>query len=443
MLPNLKDLIQWGTALLLIAVSSRLRLAPVFGYLFAWQLPFVLLDQRALLPYTVALWALPAASIVACLSARFCPQPGCYSKLAMFAVCLLYADLLLSYCLSGNWDVYHQLLSFGFGLTCAFTLRSKGEFWACALMLGLYLAADSLGYAFQGQQMANTDILGIDRAVNEVIGDRNYKAFGFAVGVMLGVSLVLYNKSALSELHIPQSFGAVLGSVAKPVGAAIVVTCGYALLQTQSRSGIIILIAAFLAFALHSSWRSANALKTICVSLSFAMLAVLAAGQLLSGLSERLVDADMSTAGGRVEIWQAAVEAITDGGGSTLLFGYGPAGTETVIGGSPHNGFLRILCDQGLFGLCWFLLLLAAVTWNSWLAKGPTGHLQFALAILLTLGSLSIEPHYFMPITGIVLGLCCIQFDRQPQVQHRAPWTIQTERGILPATAQARATIQS
>jgi O-antigen ligase len=136
-------------------------------------------------------------------------------------------------------------------------------------------------------------------------------------------------------------------------------------------------------------------------SVPLLILAVLAALLLAtlpgsSNLTERFTQGDVTSANGRVPLWNAAVQEILDSSPLELLFGHGfnytLIVTSRVVGFlySVHNTYLQLLLDVGLLGFSLFLFLHFFVLLSLWrrsdaLALYGIGTVVFLLLLNLTL----------------------------------------------------------
>jgi O-antigen ligase len=115
-----------------------------------------------------------------------------------------------------------------------------------------------------------------------------------------------------------------------------------------------------------------------------------------NNLMERFGQSDVTSANGRVPLWNAAIQEVLQAAPLELLFGHGfnytLIVTSRVVGFyySVHNTYLQLLLDVGLLGLALFLFLHFMVLKTLWrrsdaLALYGIGTVVFLLLINLTL----------------------------------------------------------
>jgi O-antigen ligase len=115
-----------------------------------------------------------------------------------------------------------------------------------------------------------------------------------------------------------------------------------------------------------------------------------------NNLMERFGQSDVTSANGRVPLWNAAIQEVVVASPLELLFGHGfnytLIVTSRVVGFyySVHNTYLQLLLDVGLLGLALFLFLHFMVLKTLWrrsdaLALYGIGTVVFLLLINLTL----------------------------------------------------------
>ena len=70
---------------------------------------------------------------------------------------------------------------------------------------------------------------------------------------------------------------------------------------------------------------------------------------------EKVLGSGSGSALWRIEHWGQTLALYLDGTPAEQIFGFGIGGAVRIMGILPHNEYLRILFDQGLFGLSLFL----------------------------------------------------------------------------------------
>ena len=325
---------------------------------------------------------------------------------------LMCLDVFYTYVVGQQWAAYAQLIGLGLAFTCAFVIQDRRQFLGCVATLALYSVGVSYFYISSGQQVATGDVLGTDIGVNQVVGDRNYKSFECGIGVIIGLYFLVSSGLA----NVSTRFGPVLSKV---LGAFLASFCGYAFLQTQSRGGIIALFGASVGLGLHrvrTAWSSVLLVTIIVVMVGLTQFA-----SLIAGFGDRFRNADAATLSTRVDIWNDTLAAFVDGNLMVKIVGRGVGGAEIETGGSTHNGGLRILLDQGVIGVALWVTLMTIAFARSWKRRDDVGALQFGLLVFAGLASLSIEPHYFIPAFGILLGVSVAALPGAVRARHGKP----------------------
>ena len=314
----------------------------------------------------------------------------------LLALCLV--DILVTYLVGQYWVAYAQLIGISLALVSAVVIRDARRFWFVVAVLAIYSVCVSVAYVRRGFEVADSDILGTNDAVNTLIADRNYISMECAIGIIVGWCLLLGDGLGLT-LNRWLSRGI---SIA---GLFPIAVCGYGLVQTQSRGGVITVLGGMIAVMLHrirTRWR----VIAIVVVVGCASLPVLRNSFLVEGLLDRFQDQEeVGQLSKRVWIWRDIIKEYVHGDFSEMLLGRGVGACEAATGYSTHNTVLRILFDQGFLGLGLLLVLFTLILWRVWQRKDDTGTMQFGFLCLCALGSISLEPHYFLPVFGIVFGL--------------------------------------
>ena len=213
--------------------------------------------------------------------------------------------------------------------------------------------------------------------------------------------------------------------LARISGLFLVCFCGYAFLETQSRGGTIALLGAIVGLGFHRArMRRSGVLLVPMIVLTVGLTQVLS---LIGGFLDRFRIDDVETMADRMSVWREGLDAFLNASVVEKLLGRGLGAADFDTGLSPHNSGLRILLDQGLLGLALCAMLLIIALAGTWRRRDDVGVLQFGLLVFAVLGSLSIEPHYFLPAFGILLGVSLAALpgavlvrDAKPQILVRA-----------------------
>ena len=384
--------LQWTMAFLVCVASWKWPLAPVAAYVIAVYVPGMILGNQ-LLPVPWWLLVLPVAAAIACFSHASVGQLSRLNWTVLTLLGLMSVSVGYTYLLSQQWRAYAQFICLGLAFNCAFVIQSRGRFIGGLAILAIYSVGVSYAYLRMGTQVTGGGVLGTDSAVNLLVADRNYRAFECVPGVLIGLGLLLAKED--------RGKGAFIGL--KVIGLFLVCFCGFAFLQTQSRGGIIALASSFLCLTVHrarTAW-TGIALVTVLV----VVLGLTQVPGLLQGVGTRFQQEDVTTLSSRLDIWRDALVAFQNRNFLDQLLGCGIGAAEVEVGASTHNGCLRILMDQGLGGLALGGALMICALCRSWKRRDSVGTMQFSLSSFAVVASLDVEPHYFIPAFGIVLGL--------------------------------------
>jgi O-antigen ligase len=199
------------------------------------------------------------------------------------------------------------------------------------------------------------------------------------------------------------------------VTALVVLALGvmaYALVLLASRGMIIAVLLASFALFIRVAWIDRGRLRFFLVLLVVATLGLLLPGG--AGVFARFEDPNTITGGGRVEIWAAIGEELTNANLKELLVGHGFESSQRVVQRrfatltSAHNAYLQVLFDYGLLGLILFLTLHGHAMARSWTIRGRDGALILGLVTFLLASNLFMTtPDNFMYWTalGFVLAI--------------------------------------
>lgn len=147
----------------------------------------------------------------------------------------------------------------------------------------------------------------------------------------------------------------------------------------------------------HGGMRIGFALSLIAAGLmAVVALAVFDPAQVWDKLAGGQVGSDISTLTGRLQIWNAAIQAWQD----SPLFGYGPsawgpahrASIGLPYAFSAHNQFLQSLSAAGTLGLITIVAYLGALLMYCWRAAEATRGLSLALFLIVLLRCLTEAP---------------------------------------------------
>ncbi|MFO7543922.1 MAG: O-antigen ligase family protein, partial [Trueperaceae bacterium] len=146
-----------------------------------------------------------------------------------------------------------------------------------------------------------------------------------------------------------------------------------------------------------------------------------------AGFFARFDEPNTLTGGGRVEIWAAIGEQLTQASAKELLIGHGFESSQRVVQRrfatltSAHNAYLQVLFDYGLLGLALFLTLHGHALARSWAIRGRDGALMLGLVtFLLGTNLFMTTPDGFMYWTalGFVLAIGAWHGVGTPMAQH-------------------------
>ena len=169
----------------------------------------------------------------------------------------------------------------------------------------------------------------------------------------------------------------------------------YSILLLASRGLAISMTATFAVMmgrSVLNDWRKSGVLLVV---------ALLAGGGLLLPGGQNLVERftsqreNVASAGSRIPIWNATLDAIRAGDLRELAFGHGFDSSEDVVQrdfpGQPstHSSYLKILYEYGALSLAFFVGLHLYLLWRSWWKPGPYGLMMLGLLTLLMLENLT------------------------------------------------------
>jgi len=172
-----------------------------------------------------------------------------------------------------------------------------------------------------------------------------------------------------------------------------ILLCFYSVTLLASRGVSIAFLAGIVVVYGTSRWRAKTWLYLLC--LAVIVLAVLPRLPGADSLINRFGQADMGTLNQRTIIWRGLWQALGNGSFLDLLLGFGFRASEGIVasvtGGvltSSHNGYLRILVDQGVIGLSIFLAMLALIVRRLWRERRRC---REALAIIVAMGVVNLS----------------------------------------------------
>ena len=130
----------------------------------------------------------------------------------------------------------------------------------------------------------------------------------------------------------------------------------------------------------------------------FALVVVVVLPQLpgTEMLSQRFSGGNIQTLNDRTIIWQGCLKAWENGTFFQMLFGFGFRASEDIVAStvsgltSTHNGYLRILIEQGVSGLAVFLAMHALVLRRLW-RQGDAYLEGLALLVVLIIVNISLS----------------------------------------------------
>jgi O-antigen ligase len=400
MLYGMRENLQLLTAILTCFLSMRFALTPILVFVLVSQLPQCFFPGSALLPQPMDLIVLPLASGIAC---TFFFDDGRRLRLeSIYVVRLLgflFLYILASHLFVWRWEQYRQIIGLSLALVCAATIRKPKTFWFCIVLMAFYSACVTSAFFMFARQVSSSDLYGQSVAVANVVGDRNYKSFLISIGVVIGY---LFASSSVYKSE-DKSWISFLVRLMGLIGVGF---CGYGLLQTQSRGGVIVAGLSILGVALHQT-RNSLIMSLIPIVL-LALLINFTPSVVVDGLVSRFESSDVQGVSGRSGIWRDVISMYSRGSGVDMLLGKGAQSVEVDLSVSTHNSYLRILVDQGVLGLVAFITLLGVVLIRAWKRKDSIGTVQFGLIVLVIGSGISLEPHYYLASWWLVLGLCAV-----------------------------------
>lgn len=176
-----------------------------------------------------------------------------------------------------------------------------------------------------------TEQFGDDEDVEEVVrlcalgifSDPNDLAVILSVSMMVALFFMLEPRTFFVRL-------ALLGLIG---------VCGYAFSLTQSRGGLIALLAGLSTFLLYRFSRR----KATILAVLFLPALLIAVGGRQTSIN---LDNSEDTGQGRVQLWIEALELFKE----APLFGVGQGVMADEVGHVAHNSYVQSFCDLGLFG---------------------------------------------------------------------------------------------
>lgn len=385
-------------ALVLAALMLRYTQLTVSAFFLAYTIQGTLLFGLEIRGLYFPLYALMAFNmILALVLGKTRASLNILLPYLLFYVLVLFS--LFNLATPVNFELFQKLFIYILGLFTFFQFSSPDTFrlltrfqsWA-----GIIVAVWVIINAFQG---GFSDRVGIS-------ADQNNVSAMISFGMIPILADLLANRIAFVQRVLMWFF---LG-----LGA-------YALLLLASR-GMTIALGMALLFMLARTFTDPK--RVIPLLLLGAVASVIVAG--LPG-SDMLVDrfnqGDVSSANGRLPLWQAGIQEITAFSPLHLLFGHGMnyslTVTSRVVGKlySMHNTYLQMLLEFGLVGLSLFVGLHILVLRMLWNDKSQLAIYASSMVIFLLFAHLSVTiADNFL--SWVVLGTClAVAYHKQQEKQ--------------------------
>lgn len=264
------------------------------------------------------------------------------------------------------------------------TVSIAATLTSLAVSIWVIVEAAQGGFAYRGDIEINQNVVSM------------YIALGFLTALA-------------GSLHVPRGRGVALRTI---LGLIVLGTMTYAIVLLASRGMIISALIASTALLVRTVVADRRRLRFLLVLALLVGVGFLLPGS--EGLIARFEEPNTVTGGGRVTIWAAVVDSLTQASPRALLAGHGFEASQRVVERhfasltSTHNAYLQVLYDFGVLGLAAFLVLHAYAVLRSWRIGGRDGAVMIGLVtFLLTANLFMTTPDSFMYWTalGFVLAI--------------------------------------
>jgi O-antigen ligase len=196
--------------------------------------------------------------------------------------------------------------------------------------------------------------------------DQNAVTFYLGFGLLLAFGFVVDRVGATPRRYL----GVVLAALA--FGFMV-----YATLLLASRGITIAIVLAMLAMTLQAALQNWRTLLAVVVVVALGVTTMLLPGG--DSLVERFGDDTVQTGNNRLPIWEATIDAYTQGDVRRILLGSGFDSSKFIVQQSfgsltsTHNAFIQVLYEFGVVGLLLFVGLHALLLVRSWAIRGGFG----------------------------------------------------------------------
>lgn len=293
-------------------------------------------------------------------------------------------------------QVTQKLMAMLVGVLVLLNFRSSGGLSKVPWFAGI------AGLVISGWVIYNS-VIGGFRYRGDVDANENVAAF------ILGASFLV-----VMAVFFSRGFGRVL--LSRSLLLIIAGTMAYALLLLASRGMSIALAVAVVFMFIHLAGWHRQAMRLFMILLLVMSLGFILPGG--SGLLQRFSGESVDSAGDRLPIWTATVEATVDSNVYQLLLGHGFNRSQvlireaTAVHTSTHNAYLAVTYEYGLLGLITFVglhvgVLLLAFRLRSIYATLAAGFIGFLLAANMT----STAPDDFMYWLILGFAMACASFE--------------------------------
>lgn len=222
--------------------------------------------------------------------------------------------------------------------------------------------------------------------------DANY--FSFFIGIMLLLTLYLAKYATLKAYRRTYIF----------IAFVMLVTMA----SLISRGAIVSLVIALIYYYRNDllSFRNLGYVLLVAVA-----VAALYYSGILEGLIMRFMSEDVQTGSGRTELWEVGLHTFFSKDPLTILFGAGEgqALSMTYMNGeywSPHNNYLSIMYDYGLFGLILFSVWIISMFVRSRTRESK------GMVLFIAVNSFTIVPFTYVSTVWFMIPLIMI-WDRR------------------------------
>ena len=296
--------------------------------------------------------------------------------LAMAAFLVLALAALLGYDGTSNFEAFQRLLAYAFGIIILLQFRSaRGlqpvllAICAASLVISAWVIwnAAQTGFAYRAGLDVNQNVVTL------------FIGFGLIAVFCIAVEILRDRRSLLWF----------------PVLLIALTVMAYAVLLLASRGMTIALSAAIMAVLLRTVLRERRMLLVL-----LPLAAVLGLGFLLPGghaIVERFGERGAESGNERLPIWEATLDAFTDGNVREIVLGHGLDSSRAVVQQrfgtltSTHNTYLQILYEFGIIGLALFTFLHAYLLVQAWLIRGIYGLVMLGIMAFLVTTNLAMS----------------------------------------------------